>query len=139
MAGVSKDDDVTLTILFEFLERKNPNANKPKEMTKSQQDSLKFDVDNAAIFGQGKQSMAYLRHFKKFCKLLVVNLVDLYPAKKEILVDIVREVCNMSRLRVRLVRYAFTSIGMQLLKNLLAQKHSLDLISNQFKSQPPAI
>jgi hypothetical protein len=37
------------------------------------------------------------------------------------------------------VRYAFTSIGMQLLKNLLAQKHSLDLISNQFKSQPPAI
>ena len=83
--------------------------------------------------------MAFLMHFKKFCKLLVVNLVDLYPAKKEILVDIVREVCNMSRLRVRLVRYAFTSIGMQLLKNLLAQKHSLDLISNQFKSQPPAI
>lgn len=73
---------------------------------------LKFEVDNAAIFGQGKQSMANLRHFKKFCKLLVANLVDLYPAKKEVLVDIVREVCNMSRMRVRLVRYAFTSIGM---------------------------
>lgn len=33
MAGVSKDDDATLTILFEFLERKNLNANKPKELS----------------------------------------------------------------------------------------------------------
>lgn len=139
MAGVSKDDHATFSVLFEFLERKNANANKPKEMTKAQQDSLKFDVDQAAIFGQGKLAMAHLRHFRKFCKLLVANLVDLYPAKKELLVDIAREVCIMSRLRIRLVRYAFTSIGMQLLKNLLAQKHSLDLLSNQFKTQPSAI
>jgi hypothetical protein len=139
MAGVNKDDEATLAVLFEFIERKNPNANKQKELTKAQQDSLKFDVDQAVIFGQGKLAMAHLRHFKKFCKLLVANLVDLFPAKKELLVDIAREVCIMSRFRVRLVRYAFTSIGMQLLKNLLAQKHSLDLLSSQFKSQPPAV
>jgi hypothetical protein len=77
--------------------------------------------------------------FKKLCKLLVNNLVDLFPAKKDFLIDVIQEVCNLSRLRVRLVRYAFTYIGMILLKNLLAQAHSLEVLHNQFKSQPSVV
>jgi hypothetical protein len=33
--GVGKDDEYTLATLFEFLDRKNPNTGKPKEMTKA--------------------------------------------------------------------------------------------------------
>ena len=80
-----------------------------------------------------------MRLCKKFCKLLVANLVDLFPAKKDLLIDMIREVCNLSRLRTRLMRYAFTSIGMMLLKNLLAQQHSLEVLRSQFKSQPSVI
>ena len=119
MCGIAKDDEKTLSTLFDFVQKTNSNAGKPKEMTVAQQDSLKFNVDQAMIFGQGKQAQIHLRHFKKFCKLFVANLVDIYPARSELLVEITREVCNLARFRIRLVRYAFTLIGMQIMKNLL--------------------
>ena len=34
LTGVSSDDTQTLKALFDFIEKKNPNANKPKEMPK---------------------------------------------------------------------------------------------------------
>ena len=34
LMGVQADDEQTLTILYEFLEKKNSNTGKPKEMTK---------------------------------------------------------------------------------------------------------
>ena len=71
------------------------------------------------IFGQGKLAQIHLRSFKKFCKILVANLVDIYPARSELLIEVVHEACHFLRFRIRLVRYAFTFIGMQLLKNLL--------------------
>jgi len=120
LTGIASDDHATLKIMFDFIEKKLSSGGKPKEMTKEQQDSLKFDVDAAAILGQGKLAQLHLRHFKKFCKLFVANLVDLFPAKKDVLIDIIREVCNLTRLKVRIARYAFTCIGMHLLKHLLA-------------------
>jgi hypothetical protein len=139
MAGVDAKDNKTLATLFEFIDAKPSNSGKAKEMSKELQDSLKFDIDQAMIFGQSKLAQTHLRLFKKLCKLLVNNLVDLFPAKKDFLIDVIQEVCNLSRLRVRLVRYAFTYIGMILLKNLLAQAHSLEVLHNQFKSQPSVV
>lgn len=120
MSGVNKSDEKTLGTMFDFLLRKNPSGGKAKEMTKEHQDSLKFDVNQAMVFGSGKEAQVHLRQLKKFCKLLVTNLVDLFPARKELLIDVAREICNFSRLRIRLVRYSFTFIGMLVLKNLFA-------------------
>ena len=54
--GVAREDNETQGVLFEFLERKNPNAGAPKEMTKKQQDSLKFAIDQSMFCGQAKNS-----------------------------------------------------------------------------------
>ena len=55
-----------------------------------------------------KASQSHLRAFKRFCKVLVTNLVDIFPVKNEIMPCLVTEILNMSHSKLRLFRHGFT-------------------------------
>jgi len=83
-----------------------------------------------------KPAIAHLRNFKRFVKLLTTNLIDIYPAKSEYLPAIIQEVRNLSRQKMRLIRFSATYIGMQFFKQLLCQMASLYSLKSTFSSQP---
>ena len=66
-----------------------------------------------------------MKTFKRFCKVLVTNLVDMYPKNKTHLPALMKEILNFSQSKLRLFRYSFTIIGMQFFKPLLEQAHVL--------------
>ena len=60
-----------------------------------------------------------MRHLKRFCKLLVSGLVDLYPAKRELLPSLLEECRVLTRSKIRLLRLGATHFTMQLYRQLL--------------------
>jgi hypothetical protein len=61
-----------------------------------------------------------MRTFKRFIKLLASALIDLFPAKKELLPALITEIRNFSRSKMRLIRFSFAQIGIQVFKHLVA-------------------
>lgn len=118
--GVSKDDGQTLKVLFERLLERKSNVGNEKDFTKVEQDQLKINMDACIFISTTKSAGAQLRQFKRVVKLLVSSLIDLYPAKKELLAPLVTEIRNFSRVKMRVVRFVFTQIGLQIFKQLLA-------------------
>ena len=115
LSGGSKNDKDSLKVLFDLLAKKcAPGLN--KELTKDQQSQLKIDFASCHFLNGGKQSATALRGFKRFTKLLVGNLIDMYPANKELLPMIVGEICMLSRQKLRLLRSCFTQIAIQFFK-----------------------
>jgi len=95
-----------------------------------------FNFESYQIGKADKEAVVHKKFFKRFCKLLVSNLIDMYPKRDKILPSIVSKICILSQVKQRLVRMAFTYISMQLTKVLLAQHHDLSKICQQLRSQP---
>jgi len=62
---------------------------------------------------------------KKVCKIFISDVVDVLPDKGHYLTDIVERVAVFSSCSQRLVRYAFTYVGLYLYKCLLGQTKDL--------------
>lgn len=106
LLGIKEDDEGTLDTLFGFLK-----SNK-KELTKAQMDLIKFDAQaftfNAPGPGKTKAQQAHLRAFKKFCKVLVSNIVDVFPSLQESMSGLVSEILKFTNCKLRLFRHGFT-------------------------------
>jgi len=62
---------------------------------------------------------------KRVCKIFIQNVVDILPDKASYLEAITKRVCIFSKSHQRLVRYAFSYIGLYMYKYLLDQFGSL--------------
>jgi hypothetical protein len=58
---------------------------------------------------------------KKVIKMVISNLVDLYPAKKNLMPALIKEILNLSNQKMRLLRYVFTCVGVQVFHQILAE------------------
>ena len=74
-----------------------------------------------------------MKHFKRACKILVSNLVDVFPSQKNCLPAIIKEILNFSRAKVRLLRHVFTQVGMQIFFHILTEVKELKTLSTYFK------
>ena len=74
-----------------------------------------------------------MRTFKRFCKILTVNLIDMYPKHKTNLPTLLKEISNLSKSKLRLFRYSFTYIGMQFFRPILDQAQVLQQLKSQFQ------
>lgn len=110
--GIARQDTDSLGTMFGLLLQAKSNVGKEKDIGKQAWDSVKVDFDQCAFVQTSKQAAATLRHLKRFCKLLVSGLVDLYPAKKDLLPAVIEECRAMSRSKIRLLRLSFTYFGM---------------------------
>lgn len=104
-------------------------------MKKADLDKVTFDLDKIVFMTKSKTSLAHIRSFKRFCKVLCTNLVDSYPAKKQHMQGIVREILNFSRCKMRLLRYGFTQIGLHFFQQLLTEVGQLNTLKGFFTSQ----
>lgn len=74
---------------------------------------------------QDKNGVTHRKFFKRFCKILVTNIIDAYPKKEKLLINLVDKICILCQSKVRLVRYGFTSIALGFIKTLLSQYHDI--------------
>ena len=66
-----------------------------------------------------KNNVQNLRTFKRCIKLIVNGLVDQFPAKDTYLPALLKEIISLSQSKMRLFRFCFTHIGLQIFKLLL--------------------
>ena len=72
--------------------------------------------------------------FKRFCKLLVTNLVDMFPQRKDVLPNLVGRVVGLAGSKQRLVRLSFTHVAIMLMKNLLENLRECQLVYERLES-----
>ena len=80
--------------------------------------------------------MTHKKFFKRFCKILVTNVIDAYPKKEKLLINIVDRICILAQSKIRLVRYGFTCIALGFTKTLLTQYHDISCTIRRLRSQP---
>ena len=80
-------------------------------------ESLTTSKNTQQLFSDHKKA------FKRFSKLLITNLVDMYPQRKEVLPALVKKVVALAGSKQRLIRLSFTQISIQLLKHILENLH----------------
>lgn len=106
--GVSKDDSQSLKVLFGRLLERKSNVGGEKDLTKAEQDSLKIDFEQNIYTTSSKQAGQKVKTMKRVTKIVVAALVDLYPAKKELLPALIQEIKSFSKSKMRALRFAFT-------------------------------
>ena len=68
---------------------------------------------------QEKDGVHHKKQFKRFCKILVRAIVDMFPLRDNLLGAIVDKICVLAQCNIRLIRFSFTFIGVALMKVLL--------------------
>ena len=87
------------------------------------------------FFGQDRKSVEQKRLLKRVCKIFVADVVDVLPDKETYLTAVVQRVCVYSKSLCRLVRYAFTYVGLYLYKYLLGQLRDLTGIRDKLEEK----
>lgn len=79
--------------------------------------------------------MEQKRLLKRVIKIFVADVVDVLPEKEAYLTAVVRKVCVFSKSLCRLVRYAFTYVGLYLYKHLVGQLRDLVTIQARLEEK----
>ena len=58
--------------------------------------AIKLNPEKLVFCSKGKAEQAQTKTFKRFCKVLATNLIDIYPKNKGILPALLREILNFS-------------------------------------------
>ncbi|CDW82490.1 UNKNOWN [Stylonychia lemnae] len=118
---------------FSELETLSYNANfisKNRDESKllsifSSDDKFEISFQKLVFFSQEKKALEQKKLLKRVCKIFISNIVDLLPDKASYLEAIVKRVCIFSKSQQRLVRYAFSYIGLYIYKFQLDQQSDL--------------
>ena len=86
----------------------------------NEEDKLEISFEKMIFFSQEKKAIEQKKLLKRVCKIFVADVVDVLPDKEAYLTSIVQRVCVFSKSPQRLVRYAFTYVGLYLYKFLLS-------------------
>ena len=131
LMGVPHNNEQGFQVLFNDLifNKQGKNVGKEKDLTKDQLATLQFDVRKQTFCYNtptlSKEQAVRLRNFKRFVKLLVTTLVDQFPEKQKYLMTLLTEIVNLSRIKMRLIRFSATHIAMTFFKALLHQSSQL--------------
>lgn len=94
--GVDRNDEQTLSVLFEHILKPHSNVGNPKELKIKQEQLAQINYDEVVFMSSSKSSLQNLRSFKRCIKLIITGLVDQYPAKKELLPALLKELLSFS-------------------------------------------
>lgn len=130
LMGLEKSD--SLLYMCSFIAN-NSSEKKIQEMI--DQEELDISFDKMVFFNQDKKSVVQKKLLKKFCKIFVADVVDGLPQKENYLTSIVEKVCILQKNSKRLVRFAFTYIGLYLYKFILSQTHELKEVEVQLQKK----
>lgn len=92
-----------------------------------------MSFDKLVFFSQDKKAVIQKKLLKKVCKLFVNDVVDVLPDKAAYLSGVVERVVGLSGCGQRLVRYAFTFVGLYIYKCLLGQYKDLASLKAQLE------
>jgi hypothetical protein len=82
------------------------------------------------FFAQEKKAVEQKKLLKRVCKIFIANVVDVLPEKESYLTSFIQRVCVFSKSQCRLIRYAFTYVGLYLYKYLLSHVKDLSQIKS---------
>lgn len=108
----------------------DPNAKLETLLKKEQEFMLGCVTKNYLILaqnqietGDGKHASAseHKKCFKRFVKLLVKNLIELYPRRQQVLPLLVDRVVALTESKLRFLRLSFTQVAMHMLKVAISE------------------
>lgn len=102
-----------------------------KKLLELFEEKPEVSFEKMIFFSQDKKSVEQKKLLKRVCKIFIADVVDVLPDKEAYLTSVVQRVCVFSKSNCRLVRYAFTYVGLYLYKFLLSQLRELTFIQNQ--------
>jgi len=94
------------------------------------------NFERLQLLSMEKEGLNHKKQFKRFCKIVVGSLVDMYPLRDQLLAKLVDKVCLLAQSKIRLVRFGFTYVALGLLKVLLSQFNDLNSVFQRLKAQP---
>ena len=133
LMGVSKDEDLQLLVDKTLAWTKEQEVDKFFEERKPEE---LINFDTVQLFSTEKEGANHKKFFKRFCKIIVTDLVDMFPKRNRLIPAIVDKVCIIAQSKVRLVRFGFTFIAFGLMKVLLHQFSVLSAVIGRLRSQP---
>lgn len=98
-------------------------------------DESQISFDKLVFFSLDKRAVLQKKFLKKVCKLFVGGVVDNLPDNSSFLTDVIQRVVVFSTSTHRLVRYAFTFVGLYLYKCLLSQQRDLAQLKTQLETK----
>lgn len=124
-------DPTTLQYNVQFIAKNNEE----KKLLQLFEAKPEVSFDKMVFFGQDRKSIEQKRLLKRVVKIFVADVVDVLPDKETYLTAVVQRVCVFSKSPCRLVRYAFTYVGLYLYKYLLGQLRELSGISDKLEEK----
>lgn len=85
----------------------------------NQEEKFEISFEKMIFFSQEKRALEQKKLLKRVCKIFIADVVDVLPDKESYLTSVIQRVCVFSKSPCRLVRYAFTYVGLYLYKFLL--------------------
>ena len=92
------------------------------------------NFDKLQFLSNEKEGINHKKQFKRFCKIFVSGLIDMYPLRDKLLCRIIDKVCLLAQSKVRLIRFGFTYIALGLTKVLLNQFNDLNGVIMRLKA-----
>jgi hypothetical protein len=77
------------------------------------------NFDRLQLLSNEKEGVNHKKQFKRFCKILITGLIDMYPTRDNLLVKIIDKVSILAQSKIRLIRFGFTFIALNITKVLL--------------------
>ena len=111
------------------------NGNDEKKLRGLFGEEVGVSFEKLVFFSADKKALAQKKLLKKVCKLFVADVVEVLPDKAPFLSDVVERVVGLSASSQRLARYAFTFVGLYILKCLLTQIKDLESLKNQLETK----
>ena len=133
LMGVSKDEDLQLLVEKSLVWTKEQEVDK---FFKERKPEELFNFDTLQLCPTDKEGGSHKKFFKRFCKIIITDLVDMFPKRNRLIPAIVDKVCIIAQSKVRLVRFGFTYIAFGLMKVLLHQFSVLSGVIGRLRSQP---
>jgi hypothetical protein len=101
--------------------------NKPEDM---------INFEKLQLLSTEKDGNTHKKFLKRFFKILVTNLIDMYPKRHKLLELIIDKICILAQSKVRLIRFGFTVFALSLTKVLLHQFNDISQVMSRIRSQP---
>jgi len=133
LMGVSKDEDLQLLVEKTLVWTKEQEVDK---FFKERKPEELINFDTLQLCPTEKEGGNHKKFFKRFCKIIITDLVDMFPKRNRLIPAIVDKVCIIAQSKVRLVRFGFTYIAFGLMKVLLHQFSVLSGVIGRLRSQP---
>ena len=93
-----------------------------------------INFETLQILSTEKDGSNHKKFFKRFCTIMVTNLIDMFPKRSDLVSLIIDKVCILAQSKIRLIRFGFTFIALGITKVLLNQIENMNNIILRLQS-----